>query len=539
MRSPSWRGHHGNASHDTTTAFRHQLTPSGLPPQVTLSEVVSTSNDMSKKEKDQSKKEKELPSLLAKSCIFKNTPIFVRQARVREVAWPVSPFPSCVFYRFQREWGSTEERGERGRGDRWRAQEPVTVKEPDKRQGQTCPILEHQTSQGEEGSPKSQKKVVSTWRMACGMTKDKTKDLLKRWRTLPDQGAERPPLQELKANTGDHGWSVHVWATWVKRCPSDDEPCNSDKEKGKSCSLTDSQREKLAYFFAHVFDMDRDDVIALQDFEGFTEVDRCILVPFELKTQNEIFSDNRDFKETLDDILNLNDCPEVEGSETSSDRFREWLTRKALRLRHFAEWSTNSGEYLILQQVQQGLIETFIYPLKRDVDSSESNENEERTPTDLDRLFLSMDDWLNYWGEILDGKKNFYDLPLWLQYLPKVVFTAINKSGSGCISKDELGAFYSSVMSYPPQKLSELLNEAYNAMTAGGDFKLNYDCYRLCFANFLFGRYPNGPGQFIFGSAQKSPPAIFPIDYSAMNTPPEDIEPYNGSLRSNRSSVIV
>uniref|UniRef100_A0A0A9XQ22 Ribosomal RNA large subunit methyltransferase N n=2 Tax=Lygus hesperus TaxID=30085 RepID=A0A0A9XQ22_LYGHE len=161
--------------------------------------------------------------------------------------------------------------------------------------------------------------------MACGMTKDKTKDLLKRWRTLPDQGNERPPLQELKANTGDHGWSVHVWATWVKRCPSDDEQCDEDKEKGKSCALTETQKEKLAYFFSHVFDMDRDDVISLQDFEGFTEVDRCILTPFKLKTQNEMFSDNRDFEETLDDLLNLNDCPEVEGSETSSDRFREWL----------------------------------------------------------------------------------------------------------------------------------------------------------------------------------------------------------------------
>uniref|UniRef100_A0A0K8SRP9 Sarcoplasmic calcium-binding proteins II, V, VI, and VII n=1 Tax=Lygus hesperus TaxID=30085 RepID=A0A0K8SRP9_LYGHE len=269
-------------------------------------------------------------------------------------------------------------------------------------------------------------------------------------------------------------------STWVKRCPSDDEQCDEDKEKGKSCALTETQKEKLAYFFSHVFDMDRDDVISLQDFEGFTE-----------------------------------------------------------RLRHFAEWSTNSGEYLILQQVQQGLIETFIYPLKQDVDFSEGNENEERTPKDLDRLFLSIDDWLNFWGKILDEKKNFFALPLWLQYFPKVVFTAINKSGSGWISKEELGAFYSSVMSYPPQKLNDLLNEAYSAMTASGDFKLSYDCYRLCFANFLFGRYPNGPGQFVFGAAQKSPPPLFPIDYTAMNTPPEDIEPFNGSLRSNRSSVIV
>ncbi|CAB0008835.1 unnamed protein product [Nesidiocoris tenuis] len=58
-------------------------------------------------------------------------------------------------------------------------------------------------------------------------------------------------------------------ATWVKRCPSDDEPGDGDKDK--SSLLTDTQKEKLSHFFAHVFDMDRDDIISLQDIEGFTE----------------------------------------------------------------------------------------------------------------------------------------------------------------------------------------------------------------------------------------------------------------------------
>ncbi|BES97817.1 Hypothetical protein NTJ_10631 [Nesidiocoris tenuis] len=354
--------------------------------------------------------------------------------------------------------------------------------------------LEHQSSQGEEDSPKTQKKAVSTWKMACGMTKDKTKDLLKRWRTLPDTEVERPPLQEIKSNTtqGDHGWSVHVWgvdsleesdssvpgvATWVKRCPSDDEP--GDGEKDKSSLLTDTQKEKLSHFFAHVFDMDRDDIISLQDIEGFTE-----------------------------------------------------------RLKHYTEWSVNSGEYLILQQVQQGLVETFIYPLKPDQGSS-SEGGESRVPKNLDRLFLSIEEWLNFWGGILESKKNFHEVPLWLQYFPKILFAAINKSGTGTVTKDELSAFYSSVLGYPSQKLNSLVNEAYDAMTASGDFKLTYDCYRLCFANFLFGRYPNGPGQYIFGSSQRKPPPMFPVDYSAMNTPPGDIEPYGMLLKSSRTSIIV
>lgn len=57
--------------------------------------------------------------------------------------------------------------------------------------------------------------------MACDKTKDRTKELLKRWRTMPESGVvgaeeeqDRAPLQPLKpSNQGpdDHGWSVHVW----------------------------------------------------------------------------------------------------------------------------------------------------------------------------------------------------------------------------------------------------------------------------------------------------------------------------------------
>jgi len=45
--------------------------------------------------------------------------------------------------------------------------------------------------------------------------------------------------------------------------------------------------------------------------------------------------------------------------------------------------------------------------------------------------------------------------------------------------------------------------------------------------NFLLGKQPNGPGQYIFGMVvPRAPTCMFPIDYSAMNATEEDIEPY-------------
>ena len=60
-----------------------------------------------------------------------------------------------------------------------------------------------------------------------------------------------------------------------------------------------------------------------------------------------------------------------------------------------------------------------------------------------------------------------------------------------------------------------------------GDVKLSYHTFKLCFLNFLLGKQPNGPGQYIFGTVTpKSTTCMFPIDYSAMNATDEDIETF-------------
>lgn len=69
---------------------------------------------------------------------------------------------------------------------------------------------------------------------------------------------------------------------------------------------------------------------------------------------------------------------------------------------------------------------------------------------------------------------------------------------------------------------------------------MQYRAYRLCFANYLLGRYPNGPGQYLLGAPPNVMSAVmFPVDYSALNSQPEDLEQYAPDQKTNRRSVIV
>ena len=50
------------------------------------------------------------------------------------------------------------------------------------------------------------------------------------------------------------------------------------------------------------------------------------------------------------------------------------------------------------------------------------------------------------------------------------------------------------------EKIAAITEESFRAMTSNGDVKLDIHIYKLSFLNFLLGKQPNGPGQFIFGS---------------------------------------
>ena len=125
------------------------------------------------------------------------------------------------------------------------------------------------------------------------------------------------------------------------------------------------------------------------------------------------------------------------------------------------------------------------------------------------------------WGLLVGEAKKISDLPMWLQYYPKTLFDTINRSCSGIISKNELRyklesenfvtsislissrLFYTAFLdvgTLGEEKIWSITEESYSAMTSNGDVCLDYHIYKLSFLNFLIGKQPNGPGQYIFGS---------------------------------------
>ena len=102
-------------------------------------------------------------------------------------------------------------------------------------------------------------------------------------------------------------------------------------------------------------------------------------------------------------------------------------------------------------------------------------------------------------------------------------------SGSGVISKKELKLFYTAFLDagkLDDIAVAELTNKSYEAMTSNGEVQLSFHMYKLSFLNFLLGKQPNGPGQFMFGimEAEEDVPSLFPIDYTALQLSKEEVE---------------
>ena len=67
----------------------------------------------------------------------------------------------------------------------------------------------------QEVSPRIPRKFIANWRQACDRTKDRTKELLKRWRTLPESEIANAAAAARAQQEKDHGWSVHVWGEFL------------------------------------------------------------------------------------------------------------------------------------------------------------------------------------------------------------------------------------------------------------------------------------------------------------------------------------
>ncbi|KAF3427518.1 hypothetical protein E2986_09550 [Frieseomelitta varia] len=164
------------------------------------------------------------------------------------------------------------------------------------------------------------RKFIANWRQACDRTRDRTKDLLKRWRTVSANVDEIVSDPASNKQLEHPGWSVHVWTTWVSRYPSNENliAIEEAKKGGKLKDLAPIQRDKFSHFFTYLLDHDRDGFINRKDFRMFSE-----------------------------------------------------------RLRRFADWSWNGPEYLRLIEAEQGLADLIFLQKKQEGDREKSISLEE------------------------------------------------------------------------------------------------------------------------------------------------------------------
>ena len=261
--------------------------------------------------------------------------------------------------------------------------------------------------------------------------------------------------------------------------------------------LSQFQKDKFVHFFYHVLDVNRDHVISQEDFDD------------------------------------LND-----------------------RVRHYMDWTSNDKRFLKLYEIHSLFIQYFLtqavkFAPKDDgfdfCDFKGPGEEEEEEEKVEEKSSVSIEEWVEVWGETVGKARKMDDLPMWLQYYPKTLFDTINRSGSGIVSKKELKLFYTAFLDAGKMEedaLVLLTDKSYSAMTSNGEVELNFHMYKLSFLNFLLGRQPNGPGQWIFGEVERSSEEglVFEIDYKALFSRGEEREVFSQEKleeKSNRKSIIV
>ena len=319
-----------------------------------------------------------------------------------------------------------------------------------------------------------------------------TKGLLDRCRTASSVDLSDDDDQaedKLEGNDGPAAkWVEHTWSTFIARAEEEVEA-----PQGKVL-LSGFQKDKFVHFFYHVLDVNRDHVISQEDFDD------------------------------------LND-----------------------RVRHYMDWSINNINFLTLNEVHSLFIQYFLtqavkFAPKDDgfdfCDFKGPGEEEEEEKVE-EKSSVSIEEWVEVWGETVGKARKMDDLPMWLQYYPKTLFDTINRSGSGIVSKKELKLFYTAFLDAGKMEedaLVLLTDKSYSAMTSNGEVELNFHMYKLSFLNFLLGRQPNGPGQWIFGEVERSTEeglVSFLIDYKALNSTVEERGFFCKQDRTARKSVVV
>lgn len=84
----------------------------------------------------------------------------------------------------------------------------TSIGEPDK--SHTSSLGSQEINLDDNNALKVPRKFIANWRQACDRTRDRTKDLLKKWRTTASNVDEQPGSSTAELEQAN--WSVHVWS---------------------------------------------------------------------------------------------------------------------------------------------------------------------------------------------------------------------------------------------------------------------------------------------------------------------------------------
>ncbi|XP_033327118.2 uncharacterized protein LOC117220841 [Megalopta genalis] len=330
----------------------------------------------------------------------------------------------------------------------------------------------------EEGnSLKVPRKFITNWRQACDRTRDRTKDLLKRWRTVSsnvDETIVGPPVPNKQL---DHpGWSVHVWTTWVSRFPSDENLAaieESGAAKGGNLKdLAAIQRDKFSHFFAYLLDHDQDGFVNRKDFRMLSE-----------------------------------------------------------RLRRFADWSWNGPEYLRLMEAEQGLAELILQ--EKHYDASEDGKK-----ISLDEWLrwwakvvaptggTSYND-IPFWLKILPR--------IFFLAINSSSSGIISKTELGSFYGSVVGLDSNRIAKCLDIAYNTMTSNGDHPL-GWPQYQLVFANFLFGRGPFGPGEHFLGLTDSCIIRGNNAP---FPIDYAAMNTPKDKLEVYSPHCRSARRSVVV
>jgi len=173
------------------------------------------------------------------------------------------------------------------------------------------------------------------------------------------------------------------------------------------------------------------------------------------------------------------------------------------RLRTVSGWSVTDPNYLTMADNNRVFFECLIDQVKAER-NTEGLENrswaEALAPRKMTPSSVTLQAWLNMWGRLCTGSAGIDDFPIWVQLIPKIMFSAITAGqGANIITRDALRDFYVVFSGLDKDKVEQVATVGFKTISANGDYEVDMDTYKLLFSNFLLGKTIYGPGKFIFG----------------------------------------